>query len=128
MHGAGSALREPTAEAWTLQIQVIAEHVQQRRFGGGGDAMRLAVDNDCEGLGHHADLSARSGGDRAVLALQQRAGQPGWTEQVALDELMPRNAVHSRAPFPTESSGACRGCEPPARAYRIHNPFFKASS
>src|SRR5262249_19136055 len=45
-HRAGAALRQPAAEAWSLEVQLVREHVEQRRVGAGLDRPRLAVDLD----------------------------------------------------------------------------------
>ena len=43
-HGAGTALAEPAAELGAVEGKLVAQHVEQRRIGIGGDIMLAAVD------------------------------------------------------------------------------------
>src|SRR5439155_21636571 len=57
-HCAGAALSEPTAELRPAQVEIVAEHVQQRRCWIHVHSMRTAVDSECHGC--HLDLHLSS--------------------------------------------------------------------
>ena len=52
MDGAGAALGQATAEPGAIEIELVAQHVQERRVGGRRHAMALAVDRDLERVRH----------------------------------------------------------------------------
>src|SRR5262245_165334 len=49
MHGTGTALREPAAEMGVVELEIVAQGVQERHVRLGVDRYRLAVDNELDG-------------------------------------------------------------------------------
>ena len=61
VHGAGPALREPAAEARAVQVELVAQDVEQRRVRRRLDGVALAVHRQLHCLGHSLPLDDDAG-------------------------------------------------------------------
>src|SRR5689334_18498276 len=57
MHGAGAALRQSAAEMRIIQIEIVAQHIEERRVRVGGDGMDGSVDAQRKFLTHSGESS-----------------------------------------------------------------------
>src|SRR5688572_4601123 len=124
-HGAGTALAQPAAEARPRELEIVTEHVKQRRTGIDRDGARRAVHLEDESLRHGslplasygrpARNIARAGRGRLYGSGSSRRPSPSSTQHVTFSEDATNEAWQLRhstvSPRETNSSGvSCRRC------------------
>ena len=95
-HRAGAALAEAAAELRAVQLEVVAQHVEQRRLGIGVDLVALAVDVEA----YHLRLSELGLAGAVPIAGRRIQGRGGLSATRLTDDLahvLPRRPVAEAA-------------------------------